>query len=181
VLALNHASYADALAVAAVLAGTPAFAAKKEFAHQLIAGPFLRRLGACFVERYAVLDSIADTESLQQVAKAGRLLVVFPEGTFTRRTGLTGFYLGAFKAASEAGLPIVPAAIRGTRTMLRGEQWFPRWSPLGIDVAEPVTPSGADFTSIVKLRDAVRRAILVRCGEPDLGELTKPEPPPKHG
>jgi 1-acyl-sn-glycerol-3-phosphate acyltransferase len=136
-------------------------------------------LGACFVERYAVLDSIADVDAMQQVAKAGRLLVVFPEGTFTRRTGLSGFYLGAFKAASDAGLPVVPAAIQGTRAMLRGEQWFPRWSRLSVDVANPVLPSGRDFSSIVKLRDAVRQAILVRCGEPDLGELTKPEPPPK--
>ena len=179
VLALNHSSYVDALVAAAVLGRTPAFVVKKEFARQLVAGPFLRRLGACFVERYAVLDSIADTEALQRVVKAGRLLVVFPEGTFTRRTGLTGFYLGAFKAASEAGLPVVPAAIRGTRPMLRGEQWFPRWSQLSVDVADPVLPSGADFSAIVKLRDVVRQAILVRCGEPDLGELTKPQPPPK--
>jgi 1-acyl-sn-glycerol-3-phosphate acyltransferase len=177
VLAFNHSSYADALVVAAVVGGAPAFAAKKEFAGQLIAGPFLRRLGACFVERYAVLDSIADAEALQTVAREGRLLVFFPEGTFTRRTGLTGFYLGAFKAASEAGLPVVPAAIRGTRAMLRGEQWFPRRARVSVEFAEPVVPAGADFSAIVRLRDAVRNAILARCGEPDLGELAKPEPP----
>jgi 1-acyl-sn-glycerol-3-phosphate acyltransferase len=103
--------------------------------------------------------------------------VFFPEGTFTRRTGLTGFYLGAFKAASEAGLPVVPAAIRGTRALLRGEQWFPRRARVSVEFAEPVVPAGADFSAIVRLRDAVRNAILARCGEPDLGELAKPEPP----
>ncbi len=176
-LAFNHASYADALVIAAILPGAPAFAAKRELAGQLLAGPFLRRLGACFVERYSVLDSLADTEVLAQVAKAGLLLVFFPEGTFTRRTGLSGFYLGAFEVASRAKLPVIPAAIRGTRLMLRGEQWFPRWARVSVEFAEPISPNGADFSSVVKLRDAVRKAILARCGEPDLGELTKPEPP----
>jgi len=177
VLAFNHASYADALVIAAVLPGAPAFAAKGELAGQLFAGPFLRRLGACFVERYAVPESLADTEALEQVAKAGRLLVFFPEGTFTRRTGLAGFYLGAFEVASKAGLPVIPAAIRGTRLMLRGEQWFPRWARVSVEFADPILPAGAGFSSVVKLRDTVRKAILARCGEPDLGDLTRPEPP----
>jgi hypothetical protein len=58
--------------------------------------------------------------------------------------------------------------------MLRGEQWFPRRAPLSVDILEPIAPSGADFESVLRLRDAVRGAVLARCGEPDLGELTKP-------
>jgi 1-acyl-sn-glycerol-3-phosphate acyltransferase len=175
VVALNHSSYADALVVAATLPGTPAFAAKKEFAEQFFAGSFLRRLGTCFVERYAVLDSIADVEAVQKVARAGRLLVFFPEGTFTRRSGLTGFYLGAFKIAAEAGLPVIPGIICGTRAMLRSDQWLPRWARVSVEFVDAIRPTGSDFSSIVKLRDATRNAILARCGEPDLGELSKPE------
>jgi acyl carrier protein len=175
VLVFNHASYADALAAAAALPGEPAFAAKKELASQAVAGPFLRRLGAHFVDRYDVAASLADTEAVIKVAREGRSIVFFPEGTFTRRAGLTGFYLGAFKVASEAGLPVIPGTIRGTRTMLRGEQWVPRWTRVSVDFDDPILPTGADFSSVVKLRDAVRNSILARCGEPDLGELTKPE------
>ena len=60
------------------------------------------------------------------MAKEGRLFVFFPEGTFTRRAGLLGFYMGAFKVAADAGLPVVPGILRGVRTLLRGDQWFPR-------------------------------------------------------
>ena len=60
--------------------------------------------------------------------------------------------------------------------MLRGHQWFPRWSPIGVSIAEPVAPGGTDLASIVRLRDSVRAAILAGCGEPDLGELIKPSP-----
>ena len=34
--------------------------------------------------------------------------------------------MGAFKVAAEANLPIFPGVIRDTRSMLRGDQWFPR-------------------------------------------------------
>ena len=176
VVAFNHSSYADALILAAVLPGTPTFAAKAELAQQRIAGPFLRRLGAAFVERYDAASSVADTEALTALARQGRLFVFFPEGTFTRRAGLTGFYLGAFKVACDAGLPVVPGIICGTRSMLRGEQWFPRWAPISVHFAEPIYPRGQDFASAVELRDHVRQAVLAMCGEPDLGGLERPLP-----
>jgi len=160
------------------LSGEPAIVAKRELARQFLTGPLLRRLGIPFVERYDVSGSLQDARALTDLARKGRVLVVFPEGAFTRRAGLSGFYLGAFKVAAEAGLKIVPGAIRGTRSMFRGEQWFPRRVPLSIEIAEAVAPTGTDFAAILQLRDAVREAILGGCGEPDLGGLAKPEPPP---
>ena len=177
VITFNHASYADVLVVAAALPGTPAFAAKKELASQMIAGPFLRRLGAQFVDRYDVAASLADTESVIGVAREGHPIVFFPEGTFTRRAGLTGFYLGAFKVASEAGLPVIPGTIVGTRAMLRGDQWFPRWAPISVYLGEPILSTGTDFASVLQLRDKVRNVIVAKCGEPDLGGLSKPAVP----
>jgi 1-acyl-sn-glycerol-3-phosphate acyltransferase len=177
VAAFNHASYMDAVAVAAALPGEPSFVAKKELAGQIFAGPLLRRMGALFIERFDLTDSLADLEAVQAAARQDRLLVFFPEGTFTRRAGLSGFYLGAFQVAAQAGLPVLPGILRGTRTMLRGEQWFPRWSPIGVTIEDPVEPTGSDFAGAVKLRDAVRSVIAAGCGEPDLGELIKPARP----
>jgi 1-acyl-sn-glycerol-3-phosphate acyltransferase len=173
-LVFNHSSYTDSLLLAAILPGEPAFVAKRELAAQLIAGPFLRRLGVLFVERYDVSGSLADTEAVIAAARQGRNIVFFPEGTFTRRAGLAGFYLGAFKVAADADLPVFPGILRGTRSMLRGEQWFPRWTPLSIRIEDAVKPFGKDFASLLQLRDAVRSVVLTHCGEPDLGELTKP-------
>jgi 1-acyl-sn-glycerol-3-phosphate acyltransferase len=177
ILAFNHSSYMDALVLAAVLPGEPAFVAKKELAGQVFAGPFLRRLGTPFVERYDVKGSLSDAESLTKIARQERVLVFFPEGTFTRRPGLSAFYLGAFKIAVDANLPVLSGIIHGTRSMLRGDQWFPRWTPVTIEIGAPIAPSGTDFAAVLRLRDAVREAILVRCGEPDLGEMVKPTRP----
>jgi 1-acyl-sn-glycerol-3-phosphate acyltransferase len=173
-LVFNHSSYMDALVLTAVLRGEPLYVAKKELAGQIFAGPLLRRLGTLFVDRYDIIGSLADTEDVIVAARQGRNIVYFPEGTFTRRPGLSGFYLGAFKVAAEASLPVLPGIIRGTRSMLRSDQWFPRWTPLSIQIEDAVKPSGTGFASLVQLRDAVRKVILAHCGEPDLGELVKP-------
>ncbi|TIX92835.1 MAG: 1-acyl-sn-glycerol-3-phosphate acyltransferase, partial [Mesorhizobium sp.] len=177
VLAFNHSSYMDALVLAAVLPREPAFVAKKELAGQVFAGPFLRRLSTLFVERYDVTGSLSDLKAVTKIARQGHILVFFPEGTFTRRPGLSAFYLGAFKIAVDADLPVLPGIIRGTRSMLRGDQWFPRRTPVTIEISAPIVPSGTDFESALRLRDAARQAILARCGEPDLGEMAKPALP----
>jgi 1-acyl-sn-glycerol-3-phosphate acyltransferase len=173
-LVFNHSSYIDSLVLTAVLPGEPAFVAKRELSGQFIAGPLLRRLGIPFVERYDVSGSLTDAETLIALARQGRIMVFFPEGTFTRRAGLSGFYLGAFKVAAEANLPILPGVIRGTRSMLRSDQWFPRHTAINIEIGEPVMPSGTDFRSVLRLRDEVRDIVLSHCGEPDLGDLIKP-------
>jgi 1-acyl-sn-glycerol-3-phosphate acyltransferase len=174
VLVFNHSSYADALLLAAVLPSEPAYAAKREFAGQIFAGPFLRRLGTLFIERYDLSGSLADTERAIAAARQGRNIVFFPEGTFTRRAGLSEFYLGAFKVAAEAGLPVVPGILHGTRLMLRSDQWFPRWAALSVTIGDAIMPPGKDFASLLWLRDAARTVVLAGCGEPDLGELVKP-------
>jgi 1-acyl-sn-glycerol-3-phosphate acyltransferase len=175
-LVFNHSSYMDALVLSAILPGEPAYVVKRELAGVAFAGSFLHRLGALFVQRYETSESLADTEAIITAAGQGRNIVFFPEGTFTRRPGLSGFYLGAFKVAAQADLPVLPGIIRGTRTMLRSDQWFPRWTKLNIRIEEPIKPSGTDFTSLVRLRDAVRQAVLAHCGEPDIGDLVKPPP-----
>jgi 1-acyl-sn-glycerol-3-phosphate acyltransferase len=177
VLVFNHTSYVDSLVVAAAIPGEPAYVAKKELARQAFAGPVLRRLGALFLDRHQLVDSLADLGGVTTAAHHHRLLVFFPEGTFTRRAGLSGFYLGAFQVAARAGLPVVPGILRGTRTMLRSDQWFPRWSPISVTIEQPLTPSGSDLAAMVELRDAARAAVLAGCGEPDLVRLVKPPQP----
>jgi len=177
VILFNHTSYMDAVIIAAVLPGTPAFVAKKEFEAQAFAGSFMRRLGVAFVERFDATASLADADKISGMAKEGRLFVFFPEGTFTRRAGLLGFYMGAFKVAADANLPVVPGVLRGVRTLLRGDQWFPRRTTIDVVIEPALQPTGTDFTAMLSLRDAARVAMLKHAGEPDLGELEKPPAP----
>jgi len=169
-LAFNHSSYMDVIILSACLPGTPSFVAKKQFVGQIFIIPFLRRLGALFVERIDITGNLADIETIISAAQRGRTLVFFPEGTLTRRAGLSGFHLGAFEVAAEADIPVLPGILRGTRTMLRPEQWFPRWAPISLRIEEAIRPSGMDFAAVLRLQKQVRNVILAHCGELDVGE-----------
>ncbi len=168
-LAINHSSYFDSLVVAAVVPGAPAFVAKRELDAQYVAGPFLRALGALFVERTDPEGGIADTRAALAAAQAGRMLAFFPEGTFTRAYGLRPFRLGAFVIAAQQNLGVVPVTLCGTRSILRDGNWLPRHGDVSVHIGEPIRPDGDDFAAAVRLRDCVRAAILSRTSEPDLG------------
>ena len=167
-LAANHASYLDPLVLLAAIPGPLSFVAKEELAGQRIAGPFLRRIGTLFVRRTDVEGGVEDARKVLEAARSGERIVFFPEGTLTRMPGLLGFRLGSFQVAAEAGLPVVPVVIGGTRSALRGGQWFPRASRIGVHVGKAMRADGNDFSAAVRLRDAVRAKMLALCGEPDL-------------
>jgi len=70
--------------------------------------------------------------------------------------------------AVDAGVPVVPVVIRGTRSILRGDERFVRRGSVSLSAAPPIHPEGTGWHAGVQLRDRVRAAILEGCGEPDL-------------
>ncbi|MSQ62302.1 MAG: acyl-phosphate glycerol 3-phosphate acyltransferase, partial [Betaproteobacteria bacterium] len=169
VLAVNHTSYLDAL----VLLSIPeyrgyAFVAKREFQENFLMRALLSGFNTQFIERFDVAKSAEHASELGDAAKRGVSLIVFPEGTLTRNTGLMGFRTGAFQAAAQAGIPVVPVALRGVRSVLRDGTWYLRRAAVSVTVGAPIAPEGTDWAAAVKLRDAVRAEILRHCGEPDL-------------
>nr|NIR61387.1 1-acyl-sn-glycerol-3-phosphate acyltransferase [Gammaproteobacteria bacterium] len=176
VLAANHSSYLDVYALVGALPVELGFVAKAELARNPFIRIPLRRVGVEFVQRADRRQSAADARRVARAAGAGRALAFFPEGTFTRMPGLLPFRMGAFVTAAEAGLPVVPVAIRGTRSMLRSGSWLPRRGAIRITVGAPIEPGGgADRWSVaLGLRDATRAWLLEHCGEPDLAHERPP-------
>ncbi len=82
--------------------------------------------------------------------------------------GLLGFRLGAFLIAAQAGVPVVPITVRGTRSILRGDRWFPRRGKIVVHIGSPLSADGTDFDAAVRLRDTARALMLKWCGEHDL-------------
>lgn len=171
VLTVNHSSYLDGMALVAALPRNYSFVAKRELQGSLVPRLYLQRLGADFVERFDLLRGVEDAERLTQSAKSGRSLVFFPEGTFKRMPGLLPFRLGAFVVAVQGGLPVVPVIIRGTRSILRGDNWLPCRGEITVGIGMPVMPDGSDWSAAIRLRDKVRGEMLRQCGEPDLAEM----------
>ena len=169
VLAVNHTSYLDALVLLSVLEYRGyAFVAKREFQDNFLMRALLSGFGTQFIERFDVAKSAEHAGELGEAAKRGVSLIVFPEGTLTRNTGLMAFRTGAFQAAAQAGIPVIPVAMRGVRSVLRDGTWYLRRAAVSVTFGDPIAPAGTDWAAAVKLRDAVRSEILRHCGEPDL-------------
>ncbi len=164
----NHPSWIDPVALAAVMPRSFRFVAAEVLEHQGLNGFVLRRLGHQFVERHEREHGVADVGRLAALARSGQSLIIFPEGRLARAPGLRPFHMGAFAVAAQTCVPVVPVAIRGTRTILRPEHHFPRRGAIDIAVGEPIWPSGNDWTAAVELQRAARKVVLNLSGEADM-------------
>ncbi|MBJ3806383.1 1-acyl-sn-glycerol-3-phosphate acyltransferase [Streptomyces flavofungini] len=120
VVVANHTSHADTAALLAALDAThaPTIAAAADYwfaspwrsrvCSRLAAGFPVRRTGG------GMDDLLARTGAL----RAGRAVVLFPEGTRARAGELGAFHKGALVLAREANVPVVPVGIAGTDRLL---------------------------------------------------------------
>lgn len=175
VLVSNHASYIDSYVLSAQLPEPFSFIAKAELANSFITRVPLKNIRTEFVERYDTGKSVKDIEHLAGLLKSGHKLMFFAEGTFTRVPGLMPFHLGAFSVAVDANVPVIPIAIRGTRSILREGSLFPRQGSVHIEIGQPINPADLvkdkqpdNWQVAIGLRDHSRDFILRHCGEPDL-------------
>lgn len=169
VIVANHASWLDAMILATALPGAPTFVAASELSRRRWVRSFLERLGTEFVERTAREQSVVDTHRLLERARRGDTLVIFPEGRLAHAPGLRAFHLGAFVIAASARRPVLPVAIRGTRSVLRPGTRLPRPGAVGVTISAPLSASDDGWRGAIGLRTRARAAVLARCGESDTG------------
>ncbi|OGL12025.1 MAG: hypothetical protein A3I17_09230 [Candidatus Rokubacteria bacterium RIFCSPLOWO2_02_FULL_72_37] len=167
ILAANHSSYLDTLALLAALPPglRCVFVAKRELAATPLVGMVIRKVGHLTVDRVDLSRGVADAERVTEALRAGTSLLFFPEGTFLRSQGLLPFKLGAFKAAVDVGCPVVPITLSGTRAILPAYSWLPRRGPIVVTIGAPIVPAGRAWREMVRLRDTVRDAIARTSGE----------------
>jgi 1-acyl-sn-glycerol-3-phosphate acyltransferase len=165
ILAASHASYIDSVVLMAAIPTDFRFVAKRRLADYPLIGAVLRRAGHLTIEKATVAQQLAGATDLAQLLCEGRQLLVFPEGTFLRPPRLLPFRLGAFKAAVEAGLPVVPIALRGTRRVLPADTFLFRRGPIEVTIGAPLRPESQRWQEMVRLRDQARSVIAQGCGE----------------
>jgi 1-acyl-sn-glycerol-3-phosphate acyltransferase len=71
-------------------------------------------------------------------------VIIFPEGTRSPTDQLLPFKDGAFRLAIEAGVPILPLAIYGTRNAIARHDWRIHPATAVVEVLEPEPTTGVD-------------------------------------
>lgn len=175
VYASNHTSYFDVLALMLGLGVPYRFVAKMEVGGMPFIGTFLRQMKHTKFDRSDPQSRLRQSEEMEELLREGESVFVFPEGTFTSEDGVRPFQLGAFKAAVDAGVPIIPISLAGTRRFLRDGTYLPKPSSVTITVSAPIYPHSKGHAAktdevsawheLIRLRDAAREAIARYSGE----------------
>lgn len=166
VLVANHSSYIDAFVITALMPVPVSFLAKAELRRFTWLRRFMAQLNVETVDRSNERSSV---RASREIAERGRnrRLVFFAEGSFDAAPGLRPFHMGAFMTASLLREPIIPVAIKGTRSKLPADRWDLRRGSLEVVVGEAIQPKGDDWSAAIRLRDETRERMLDMTGEPD--------------
>lgn len=158
VMVANHESFVDILLISH-LPWEMKWLSKKEM-FKIPIGGWLMRLAR---------DIPLDRKDPASAAEAMRLcrerldqkvsVMIFPEGTRSASGDMLPFKDGAFRLAIEAGVPILPLAVHGTRTALRKNDWRYGRSVAEVRVLEPVPTDGMTLDDVATLRERVRDII----------------------
>lgn len=110
---------------------------------------------------------------------SGLPVMIFPEGTRSPDGSLQRFKDGAFHLAIEAGVPILPLAIEGTRACRpKGSLWF-GVARAKVRVLAPLSTAGLTINDLPRLREDTRASIrdaLVEMRQRPVEMVPEPEP-----
>lgn len=138
ILASNHHNYLDAVVLAVAVPRAINFLVMpRVFRASPLHPAFHRRVGSIPVNLERP-DPGAIKRSLR-VLEDGGVVGIFPEGPFSSQGRLVPGQPGVAVIALRSGVPVVPAAIRGTYEALTGRRFYiPRSYPLAVRFGPPL-------------------------------------------
>lgn len=145
VLACNHQSVVDILALMAAVPASIRFVAKAELAEIPVFSGAMRSAGHVFIDRTNPRHAISEMRGFgRRMRREGLSVVVFPEGTRSADGRLRRFKRAPFLLAIEAGASVVPVAVDGGASVLpKGEAWA-RPGRITVRVGSPEPTDGLE-------------------------------------
>src|SRR5215218_2136998 len=159
VVVSNHESFADILLISH-LPWEMKWLSKAELFRIPIMGWMMWLAGDIPVKRGFGPSAVEAMERCREVLRQRVSVMIFPEGTRSRTAELLPFKDGAFRLAIEAGLPILPLAVSGTRTALPKHDWRFGRSVAQVQVLEPIETEGLTLADVPALKARVRDLIV---------------------
>ncbi len=168
VVVANHASFIDPLVLALALPEPPVFVGAGGLAKRPLVHRFVQRLGTRLLQPGDRAERVEESRAFAELVGSGQHVAFFPEGRRSPTPGLEPFRMGAFLTAANAGVPVVPIALRGTREVLPVGRRLLRRGSIGVSIGEPVSAGTGGWAGAVELHGAARSVLIHHLDEPDL-------------
>jgi 1-acyl-sn-glycerol-3-phosphate acyltransferase len=140
--------------------------AKESLGRFPVLGPHLKRTGHMLVDRRHP-DRGGIFGWANALTSKGLSLIVFPEGTRSADGRVGVFKGGSFYLAMQAGLPIVPLSIVGSRHVMRKGQLTTRPGLVRLIVHDPIATTARPEPAAAEVRELARRVREIVRPEPD--------------
>lgn len=161
----NHRSYLDTATLFVYTGQRLGLLAKKELLKVPILGYGMGYVNVMAIDRSNRDRALQTTEAATQRIRSGRSFGVFAEGTRARPGQFLPFKKGAFYMAAQAGVPIVPVAIKNTDVLMGKGTGQARPGTIEMVMLPPVSTDGiATDEEVKKLLDRVHSMIGAELG-----------------
>jgi 1-acyl-sn-glycerol-3-phosphate acyltransferase len=134
----NHQSMIDIWVMFAVIPLSTRFVAKHELFRIPVFGWALSSCGCIAIDRSNRREALRSLRAAADQIRAGRSVVLYPEGSRSRDGRLRPFKKGAFHLALQAGVPIVPVVITGSNDVMPPRSRRVRPGPVDVHLEPPV-------------------------------------------
>ena len=155
----THQSWMDIPVMLGYLPAQLRIAAKKEVFQIPFLGWHMRRAGHIPIDRASTANAVAALQRAADGLRGGVCAFIYPEGTRSRDGSLQPFKKGGFKLALQAGVPLVPVTIVGTRQLLPRDSFIFRPGPINLFIDPPIETAGLTGADLSDLMERVRASM----------------------
>jgi len=160
ILVSNHQSFFDIFSLLGYLPLQFRWIAKAELFRIPFLGWAMSRIGYISIERESPKKAYRSMIAAAERVRNGVSILIFPEGTRSQDGNLQSFKKGVFLIALKSQAPILPVAIRGTREIMRKNDWRTYPGKVEIRIFPPIETAGFSTDREAELSEQVRNTLL---------------------
>jgi 1-acyl-sn-glycerol-3-phosphate acyltransferase len=173
----NHLSYVDIVALFLALPTIPGFLAKRELMRVPFLSQALRSGGHVVIDRGQRANAAQALSQAAEQVRAGKTVLIFPEGTRGETDTIGTFKKGGFFLAKEASVSILPVGLRGARAVFPKGSLLVRPGKVEVHIGQAIPPDEVERRATNEMVPLVRAKIIELSAMPAREAVTVQESP----
>jgi 1-acyl-sn-glycerol-3-phosphate acyltransferase len=156
----NHESDFDIPVLLTIIDKPFGFVSKIEVKRVPILSSWLDAINCILIDRKNREQALNSMQEGVKLLKEGHSLVIFPEGKRSMGGPVLPFKVGGIRLAQDAGVPILPIAIKGTADVFEKNGRLIKPAQIKVTIGEPINPKIHYHKDYNDLAEEVRRIII---------------------